>query len=538
MPSAFPFASDLLAPLIPPPGDGIKVTDSYTVAAGDSLDLHGQLGFKLVVKNDPPVSLTIDGTVSLQGHHVQMYGAESTLSSTGQVSVAIGAEGGLSVIKKGAGEAGGVALTGAQVGFDNAGLVQVSAEAGQGFGLLVRAGQADIVNTGRIEVATETLGYGVLIAASGGTLRNDGAIEASGGLVAGLGAGGVAATNNGRVHVLGVDATGAAVGAIISAPGVNGPDHPPAPLGARFTNHGEVRAEGMGSVFGVSMNELTDLTNDGRIVAEALGATTSVGLALSTSAAGGVAHNDGVIRGDYAVLAADEVFQPGAGIDNDPSDDVLINTGKLVGEVRLGAGSDGISNTGRIEGSVDLGDGGDIYIGNRGRVAGAVIGGLGNDNLTGGNDGDVLYGDRQDGSGGGGDDVLNGMKGADSLVGGAGTDTLIGGEGADTLSGGAGDDVFRFAKLGQSGPAAADLIGDLGPTDLIDLHRIDADAGAPGDQAFHQVGAFTGAAGELTVAYDAGTGLTTISGDVDGDGAADLAITATGDQSGFSNFVL
>jgi hypothetical protein len=40
------------------------------------------------------------------------------------------------------------------------------------------------------------------------------------------------------------------------------------------------------------------------------------------------------------------------------------------------------------------------------------------------------------------------------------------------------------------------------------------------------------------LSYDAGSKLTLLSLDVDGDGAADSVITMTGDHTNFSNFVL
>jgi hypothetical protein len=71
----------------------------------------------------------------------------------------------------------------------------------------------------------------------------------------------------------------------------------------------------------------------------------------------------------------------------------------------------------------------------------------------------------------------------------------------------------------------ADLIGDFqSGVDKVDLSRIDANAGAAGDQAFSWIGsaAFTGAAGELRT-YDQG-GYRWVAGDTDGDGNADFAI--------------
>jgi hypothetical protein len=78
----------------------------------------------------------------------------------------------------------------------------------------------------------------------------------------------------------------------------------------------------------------------------------------------------------------------------------------------------------------------------------------------------------------------------------------------------------------------------LANTDTIDLSAIDADATTAGDQAFHLVSAFTHHGGELVVSYNAARHLTQLSGDVDGDGVADLFIEATGNHSDFSHFLL
>ena len=66
-----------------------------------------------------------------------------------------------------------------------------------------------------------------------------------------------------------------------------------------------------------------------------------------------------------------------------------------------------------------------------------ILGGLGNDTLTGSKSGNIL-------DGGAGNDTLSGAAGADALFGGAGADILIGGTGNDMLSGGADDDTFVY----------------------------------------------------------------------------------------------
>jgi hypothetical protein len=73
-----------------------------------------------------------------------------------------------------------------------------------------------------------------------------------------------------------------------------------------------------------------------------------------------------------------------------------------------------------------------------------------------------------------------------------------------------------------------DRILDFTPgTDKIDLSRIDANAGAAGDQAFSWIGsnAFGGVAGQLR-AYEQG-GTWYVEGDTNGDSVADLVVALT-----------
>jgi Ca2+-binding RTX toxin-like protein len=141
-----------------------------------------------------------------------------------------------------------------------------------------------------------------------------------------------------------------------------------------------------------------------------------------------------------------------------------------------------------------------------------------------------------------GDDVVLGLGGADTLNGGSGSNTLDGGAGRDLLivgghddlTGGTGADVFQLDGLGADGAR----IEDLGGHDVIDLAKIDADSTQAGHQAFTLVEHFTGAAGQLAWSYDPGADISSLQADRDGDGEADFAITATGEQTGFANFIL
>ena len=74
----------LFAP--PPSGGSIRVTDSYTLPADQTLVLDGGAGFKLEVKHDSDVSLDIEGEVMMKGHQEAMYGIVSTRSVNGDAS--------------------------------------------------------------------------------------------------------------------------------------------------------------------------------------------------------------------------------------------------------------------------------------------------------------------------------------------------------------------------------------------------------------------------------------------------------------------
>lgn len=130
--------------------------------------------------------------------------------------------------------------------------------------------------------------------------------------------------------------------------------------------------------------------------------------------------------------------------------------------------------------------------------------------------------------------LMVGAAGSDTLLGAGGDDTLQGGGGGDSLTGGTGADTFKFNALADSQPAH-DLITDLESTDTVDLSAIDADTTEDGNQAFHLVGSFTGHAKEAVLSYNGV--ITTLSMDVNGDGASDMDIQISGDATGFTHFV-
>ena len=161
----------------------------------------------------------------------------------------------------------------------------------------------------------------------------------------------------------------------------------------------------------------------------------------------------------------------------------------------------------------------DDYVGTR--FGDQVSGSFGSDTLAGAAGNDMLSGQQGDDRlfGGQGNDTLLGGSGRDRLSGEAGNDQLTGGLGADHMMGGSGADVFVFVSAAEAGTVAKhDRISDFtAGADHLDLATIQA------GQAFIGAAGFGLVAGQ--VRYDAASGLLT--GDLNGDGAADYAIELT-----------
>lgn len=168
-------------------------------------------------------------------------------------------------------------------------------------------------------------------------------------------------------------------------------------------------------------------------------------------------------------------------------------------------------------------DGNDTLVANEGTYH-ELYGGVGDDLFSGGLGYDLLHG-------GIGNDTLHAGAGADDLYGGDGSDTLNGEAGADNLYGGNGADRFYYSyTLGSAQDTGIDTIHDFNVAggDWLDLSWVDADIHTAGDQNFIIVDAFTGAAGQLTLAYDSALNRTVVSADANGDGVADMVIYIAG----------
>lgn len=158
---------------------------------------------------------------------------------------------------------------------------------------------------------------------------------------------------------------------------------------------------------------------------------------------------------------------------------ILTGDGQLVG----GSGEDRLS--GRAGDDSLYGQAGDDYLlGADGNDA--LWGAEGHDTLLGGDGSDVLYGedghDSIDGGngheqiyGGAGDDSLSGGTGADNLYGGADNDTLAGGSSTDQLFGGNGNDSI------SGGTGADTLYGGAGNDTMFGNTALDTIYGEGGD---------------------------------------------------------
>ncbi len=135
-----------------------------------------------------------------------------------------------------------------------------------------------------------------------------------------------------------------------------------------------------------------------------------------------------------------------------------------------------------------------------------------------------------------GNDLIKGGRYDDILEGFGGNDTLVGGRGMDILKGGKGADTFVFNSISESRGSSTDLIADFSRSqrDRIDLHKIDANTSAKGNQAFTFIGTaeFSHKAGELRYSVDTreddwGNTIyqSHVEADVNGDGAADFGFT-------------
>lgn len=262
---------------------------------------------------------------------------------------------------------------------------------------------------------------------------------------------------------------------------------------------------------------------------------------LTGSNAGGyVSHVDN-IQGGFTIANGVLIENTFAGdgddtiVGNDLDNTIIARGGE--DDVRAGLGADKVFGGEGLDHL--LGEGGDDHLlgdaGDDTMVGGAgkdvLEGEDGDDVIEGGDDDDVLRGGEGDDrlNGDSGNDRIQGDDGHDVLRGSEGSDSLFGGLGADILYGAAGNDRFTVGSVAESSVSAFDQIKDWDPGDKIILSAIDANTKVAGDQAFTFIGAAAfSAAGQLRVTTGSNTIVT---GDIDGDGAADFKILLAGAQT-------
>jgi Ca2+-binding RTX toxin-like protein len=389
---------------------------------------------------------------------------------------------------------------------------------------------------------------------------------ATGGLLMGLNGPGDRVTNHGTITVLGDD------GDRLSGHGIvfDAENH-------SLLNTGtiEVFATGRAAVHIGQPDGEADITNSGRLVSHEGPAISAVGggafggvlidnageiisirkglLAISLGDGADVVQNDGRIAGGILTGGGNDVIELAAGsrvtggVNGGAGDDIYRVS---VQDARLVEGAN--SGTDLVVAFVDweLGEnfenltlGGSARIDGSGNAAANTIRGnradnvltglFGADSLLGGDGRDLLFGGRNNDTivGDDGEDTILGGRDADSIIGGEDDDRLIGGLGADTLRGSVGADVFVFADVKDSSRFAdmSDLLADFERgVDVIDLSQIDANANAPGNQAFSYIGAaaFGNVAGQLR--YTSIASSLQVEMDVNGDGRADSVFRVPG----------
>jgi len=343
-------------------GDSYHVFSPVTVESTDSSAIYGSFGNQYLFVDGFVRSVTI--TISLHGGSNEVYlGPSASVTSTSE-------------------SAGNVTVW-------------------------LAGGSSTLTNHGKI-VAPSTIG--VLLSDGGNDMLNTGTIEGSSGAFIGL--------------------TGSAGDKLVNEGTISANDYDDVNQDYRYNNG--VYAEGADSIIvNRAGGKISAISSEGAGVA--------VGFYIGTGGDGSQVENHGTIQSLqwYGVDFANMVDAETASLENhgtikggsgafrgNASGEVIINRGKMIGDVELGAGDD-------------------VFDGDKGSVRGVILGGAGNDYIFGG-------------------------KGNESINGGLNNDIVVGGKGKDTLFGDSGIDTFVL-RTGFGRDVVQDFIDG---TDLIDLSRL------------------------------------------------------------------
>jgi Ca2+-binding RTX toxin-like protein len=146
--------------------------------------------------------------------------------------------------------------------------------------------------------------------------------------------------------------------------------------------------------------------------------------------------------------------------------------------------SENLSSSG-LTGDLPIPHPGDPPVDGWGDVAATIVGGDGDDHISGSGANDTI-------DGGAGNDVITGFGGDDSIDGGDGNDVLLGGGGNDTIEGGAGEDTvagnnFYYLTLvhGRDGDGHI-TSGETYQVPIAEDGSIDVITGGDGADTFHR----------------------------------------------------
>jgi Ca2+-binding RTX toxin-like protein len=221
-----------------------------------------------------------------------------------------------------------------------------------------------------------------------------------------------------------------------------------------------------GEISGGSKGITTDGTN--RIVNSGLieGSNTAIDMYGGTGEGVNLIVNTGTISGHNAIYASTLEY------------DKVVNSGKIVGDVKLGGRDDMfVFKAGKVDGTVYGDEGDDRYVVNKAGLTISEDFGEGTDDiyssvtitmpanverlfLTG--KGDI------DATGGTGGNWIYGNSGANRIDAGGGFDVVDGGKGNDVLTGGSSSDDFHFAR-GSGRDIVTDFEAGLDEIELGDL---------------------------------------------------------------------
>ncbi|MGP6085792.1 calcium-binding protein [Antarctobacter jejuensis] len=232
-----------------------------------------------------------------------------------------------------------------------------------------------------------------------------------------------------------------------------------------ISNSGEIVGEGNALTLA---NDVSDTSNHVLINSGKITSLASTAVLFNFGDPGGAQiSNSGTISGWVGALStsrATDVRLNNSGL--------IEHNGTIGQAINFEGGNDLIRNSGTILGDSRLGAGTDTYEASGGLAIGTVFGESGNDTLSGGDAADILDGGGDDDKlvGRGGDDVLDGGTGNDFILGGSGNDDIDGGTNNDTMNGNAGDDTI-YGDLGNDilvGQDGSDFLDGGGNDDTLD----------------------------------------------------------------------